>query len=105
MKEIIKLRRIKCPTKRKQVEVEKINFGKFNLENEVIHDAHKVICNRNLRKIRRSWAFSAQSAILALKVFELKIVKLRRFFRRFRHIRRYRPPFSIHVSFMILQNN
>jgi hypothetical protein len=29
-----------------------LKFGKFNLKNEVIHDAHKLISNRNLKKIR-----------------------------------------------------
>ena len=70
--------RIKFSTKRNQIKLKKKSkFWKFNLENDVIRDAHKVICNRNLRKIRRYWAFaaiSAHSAILALELFELKIV-------------------------------
>jgi hypothetical protein len=69
------MRRIKYSAKRNQIKVEKSKFGKSNLENDVIYDALKVICNRNLKKIRR---------YLALEVFELKIVKLRRIFRRFR---------------------
>jgi hypothetical protein len=66
------MRRIKYSTKRNQIKDKNCKFGKLNIEN----DANKVICNRSL-------------ATLALKVFELKIVKLRRFFRRFRQIRRY----------------
>ena len=33
----------------------KIRFGKFHLENDIIRDAHKVICNKNLEKFRRYW--------------------------------------------------
>jgi hypothetical protein len=64
-------------------EVIKSKFGKLTLENDLIHGAHKIICNKNLKEIRQNWAFSAiltHSEILALDVFELKIVKLRRFF-------------------------
>ena len=34
-------------TERRQINVEKSKFGKFNHENDVIYDAHKVICNLN----------------------------------------------------------
>ena len=40
-------------------------------------------------EILKKFGDNAHSAILALRVFELKIVKLRRFFRRFRQIQRY----------------
>ena len=86
------MRGIKYSAKRNPIQVEKSKFGKLNLENDVIHDAFKVIRNINLTKIRLYWAFSAilaHLAILALEVFELKIVKFRRFFQQ---IRRYRPP-------------
>ena len=82
-----KMRRINYSSKRNRIKVKKSKFVKFNLENDAIHDAHKVICSRNLKKFRRYWAFSvilALSAIFALEVFELKLVKLRRFFRRYR---------------------
>jgi hypothetical protein len=49
------MRKIKYSTKRNQIKFEKSGFGKFNPENDVIHDAHKVICNINLKKIRRYW--------------------------------------------------
>ena len=32
-----------------QQKVEKSKFGKLNFENDVIHDAHTVICNINLK--------------------------------------------------------
>ena len=60
---ITKIHRIKYSTKLNQIQVDKSKFEKFNLENDVIHDAHDVICNRNLQKIRRNGAF------LALKLF------------------------------------
>ena len=77
------MRRIKYSTKGNQIKVEKTRFGKVNPENDVIHDAQKVILDINLQKIwqywhiRRYWHY---------KYFSLKIVNLRRFFRR------YRPP-------------
>ena len=69
--------RIKYSTKSNQIKVIKSKFGKYNLENDAIHDAHKIICHRNLKKIRRYWGLLV---IFALEVFQLKIVKLRRFF-------------------------
>jgi hypothetical protein len=44
------MRRIKYSAKRNQIKVRKSKFGKLNLENDVIHDALKVICNKNLKK-------------------------------------------------------
>ena len=44
------MRKIKYFIKRSQLKVEKSRFEKFNHENDVIHDAFKVICNRNLEK-------------------------------------------------------
>ena len=67
MNSITKMRRINYSAKRNQIKVYKGKFGKFNLENNVIHDDHNVICDSN-------------SAILALELFQLKIVKLREFF-------------------------
>ena len=67
------MRRIKYSAKRSQIKVEKSKIGKFNLENDVIHDALKLICNRNLKKMRWYWAFSE---ILALEVFDLKVFDL-----------------------------
>jgi hypothetical protein len=51
---ITKKRRIKFSNKRNQIKVEKSKFGKFNLENDVISDAHR------LRELS-----SANSAVLA----------------------------------------
>jgi hypothetical protein len=86
------------------MKVEKSEFGKFNLKNDVILDAQKMICNRNLKRIRRYWAFLAilaHSAILALEVFELKIVKYRRFFRQIRGYRagNIAPPVALFWHF------
>ena len=58
--------RIKYSTKRNQIKVKKSRFGKFNPESDVIHDAHKVICNINLKKKSAVLAYSAK---LALEVF------------------------------------
>jgi hypothetical protein len=55
MKCITIMRRIKYFTKRMQIKVEKSKFGKFDLGNDVIHDAHEIISNRNLQKNRRYW--------------------------------------------------
>ena len=52
------MRRIKYSTKRYQIRIKKSNFGKLNLENHVIDDANKVICNKKLGDIeqfRRYW--------------------------------------------------
>ena len=68
------MRRMNYSTKRNQMEVLKSKFGKLSLQNDVIHEANKV--NWNLKKIRRYFSFSA---ISALEVFDLKLVKLRRF--------------------------
>ena len=35
--------RITNSAKRNKMKIQKSRFGKFNLENDVIHDAHKVI--------------------------------------------------------------
>jgi hypothetical protein len=45
------MRRINYSAKRNQIQFKNSKFGKFNLENDVIRDAHRVICNRNLKKI------------------------------------------------------
>jgi hypothetical protein len=68
------MRRMNYSTKRNQMEVLKSKFGKLSLQNDVIHEANKV--NWNLKKIQRYFSFSA---ISALEVFDLKLVKLRRF--------------------------
>jgi hypothetical protein len=47
--------RDKYSTKRNQINVETSKFCNFNLSNDVIHDAHKVICNGNPNKI---WRYS-----------------------------------------------
>jgi hypothetical protein len=44
------MRKIQYSTKRNQNQVKKSQFGKFNHENDVIPDAHKVICKINLNK-------------------------------------------------------
>ena len=49
------MRRTNYSAKRNQIKVKKSKFGKFNLENDVIRDAHKVICNKNIEKIWRYW--------------------------------------------------
>jgi hypothetical protein len=63
------MRRINYSVKRNKIKVQKSEFGKFNLENDVIRDVHRVICKKNLENIRRYWAFSA---ILELELFQLK---------------------------------
>ena len=45
-----KMHRINYSAKRNQIKVRKCKFGKFNLENDVIHDADKVFCNKNFKK-------------------------------------------------------
>ena len=47
---ITKMRRIKYFTNRNQIIVEKSKFGKFNHDNNVIHDAHRFICIINPQK-------------------------------------------------------
>ena len=42
--------RINYSAKRNQIKVKNSKFGKFNLENDLIHDADKVIFNRNFKK-------------------------------------------------------
>jgi hypothetical protein len=44
-----KMRRSKFSNKRNQKSVQKRGFGKFNFENDVIRDAHIVICKINLK--------------------------------------------------------
>jgi hypothetical protein len=51
MNSITKMRRINYSAKRNQIKVYKGKFGKFNLENNVFRDAHKVICYTNLKKL------------------------------------------------------
>ena len=65
---------IENSTKRNQIKVIK---RKYNLKNNVSYDGHKIICDKNLKKNRRYWAFSAilaHSAILAVEVLKLKNV-------------------------------
>ena len=69
----MKMRRIKYSTKHFQAKIQKSRFEIFYLKNDVIHDAIKVICNKNLKRLRNS-------VILALEIFKRKIVKLRSFF-------------------------
>jgi hypothetical protein len=45
------MRRIKYSTKGNQIKVKKNRFDLVNPENDVIHDAQKVIWNINLKKI------------------------------------------------------
>ena len=45
----MKIPRINYSAKRNQLKIKKSKFGKFSPENDVIGDAHKVICNRNLK--------------------------------------------------------
>ena len=45
--------------------LKRVNLRKFNLENDVIYDAEKVICNINLKK----FGDMAHSAIVPLEVF------------------------------------
>ena len=71
------MRKIKYSAERNQIKVEKNKFGKFNLKNDVIHDALKVICDRNLKKIRRYWAFSAISANSAILVRPLHTIHVK----------------------------
>ena len=80
-------------------------FGKFNHENDVLHDAHKVVYTINLKIIRRYWAFwavKANSAMLALEVIQLKIVKLGWFLMWFRNIRHYVKSQNNNLRFKIL---
>jgi hypothetical protein len=61
----------------------KEELERFNYKNDVIFDANEVICNKNLKIVRRYWAFLAilaHSAMVALEVWKLKIGKLRKFF-------------------------
>ena len=46
------MRRSKYSTKGNQINVKKTKIGKVNPENDVIHDAQKVICDLNLEKNR-----------------------------------------------------
>jgi hypothetical protein len=52
------MRKIVYSTERNQIKVEKSESGKLNHENDVIHDANKVICDMNHKKNRRYWEFS-----------------------------------------------
>jgi hypothetical protein len=45
------MRRISNSAKRNRIKLEKSKFGKFNLENYVILDAHNVVCDTNIKKI------------------------------------------------------
>ena len=65
------MRRIDYYAKLDRIKLKESTFWGLNLENYVIRDTHKVICNRNLRKIRRYEALSAilaHSSILALEL-------------------------------------
>jgi hypothetical protein len=65
------MRRINYSAKRNQIKLKMRNFGKFNVENDVIRDAYKVICDSDLKKIGDIGKFGklAHSAILALQLF------------------------------------
>jgi hypothetical protein len=43
------MRIIKYSTKHNQTKIQKTRFLNFNLENDVIHDTLKVICDENLK--------------------------------------------------------
>ena len=49
------MRRIKYCTKGTQLTVNKTRFGEFNPENDVIHDADKVISDMNPEKFADIW--------------------------------------------------
>ena len=52
-REVTKMRSFLFSAKRNQIKVKKSEFWKFNLKHNVIRDAHEVICDINLKKIRR----------------------------------------------------
>ena len=62
----------------KNINHKKVNLINLISQNYVVSDAPKKILNKNLERPRNP-TISAHSAILALELFYLKIVKLRRF--------------------------
>ena len=78
------IRRIKYFIKRIPRKVGR-KFGKFNFLNDVIHDVHNIVWNINLKESDNG-TFGEIGTFNDIDnlIIELKIVKLRSFFRRYR---------------------